>query len=216
MKPFFNFHFHSNPPDLSINKGLYNFIVNADTTLMDTLKDKMFFSAGIHPQFINNPNSQIKILEMIINHHHCLAIGECGLDKRVKLSEQIQRSIFINQIKLSLEIKKPLIIHNVGRTFEILSLLKQHHFNLPFVFHGFNLKSEIAFRIIEQGGYLSLGKALLNNESNASKTIKLIPLEKLILETDNEPILIEEIYQKAAFHLQMELIHLKKRTDPRR
>lgn len=213
MRFYFNCHYHPHPITPQYCLGLFNVIVNSHLPVLDHLKANDLFSAGIHPQFINNTQEQKKNLEILINHPNCRAVGECGLDKRAPQNNEIQQSVLIDQIKLSLASQKPLIIHNVGRTFEILTLLKQHRFNLPFVFHGFNLNPKIAQTIINYGGFLSMGKSLLYDNSHASKTIKLIPLDKLFLETDNEAIPIEEIYQKASFHLQMDLIHLKRRID---
>ena len=50
---------------------------------------------------------------------------------------------------------------------------------------------------------------MLKGDSNASKIVKNLPVEKLFLENDNSNIPIEIIYEAAATQLQMTFSELK-------
>jgi TatD DNase family protein len=74
------------------------------------------------------------------------------------------------------------------------------------VFHGFNKRTELANKILDQGYYLSFGKHLLMDAYD--EVFKEIPLDKIFLETDDDSIAIETVYRKAAEIKQLDLVLL--------
>jgi TatD DNase family protein len=79
-----------------------------------------------------------------------------------------------------------------------------------FALHGFSGNEEILHMLLAfKNVYFSVGKHLFNPASNASLVINKIPANRLFLETDTTPFLINEIYQKAAQLLAMEETVLK-------
>ncbi len=159
-----------------------------------------WLSAGIHPWYINEKlnNIQLKKLAAIAQNPAIKFIGECGLDRLKGAPLPLQEEIFIKQIRMAEEVKKPVIIHCVRCYNELLSIKKIVRPRIPFIVHGFNTKIEIARQLLEKDFYLSLGGALLNEESNAMKVLQEIPLDSLFLETDDKDISIIDIYQKVA------------------
>ena len=55
-----------------------------------------FYSIGIHPLYIdeNRLESDFQIVDQKLALPECLALGECGLDKRGETSFEIQQSVF--------------------------------------------------------------------------------------------------------------------------
>jgi TatD DNase family protein len=159
-----------------------------------------WLSAGIHPWYINEKlyNLQLKKLASLAQDPAIKFIGECGFDRLKGAPLPLQEEIFIKQIRIAEELKKPVIIHCVRCYNELISIKKIVRPRVPFIVHGFNTKIEIARQLLEKGFYLSLGGALLNEESNALKILYEMPLERLFLETDDKDISIIDIYQKAA------------------
>ena len=104
----------------------------------------------------------------------------------------IQNEAFCNCITLSEELKLPLIIHSVKTSNEIIRLRKSIRPKQPWIIHGFRGKPEQALQYTSNGFYLSFGK-LYNAES-----IKIIPLDKLLFETDEYTGNITEIIRSAA------------------
>ncbi|WP_036300327.1 TatD family hydrolase [Methylomarinum vadi] len=160
-----------------------------------------FISIGIHPWFIErqNPDHPIQKLESYRDHPKLLAVGECGLDKTVTTDLARQISLFEQQITLAEQWRKPLMIHCVRAYNELLQLKKKGCTSQPWIIHGFNNNPELAKQLLKQGCYLSLGKALLREQSNAAKTLQRMPLDRLFLETDAAAdISISAIYAAAA------------------
>jgi TatD DNase family protein len=181
---------------------LYNYCVGEEN------QECHLFSAGIHPWFINKDKieEQFAELKIISRQKNCLAIGECGLDKLRGVNYKLQEHVFIKQIQLAKDLNKPLIIHNVQFFQRILEICAQQKFSGKLIFHGFNSKIQNSEKIFSnQSIYFSFGKSILNQNSNATQLIKQLPKTKFLLETDNADFSIQEIYNKAAQLLSINL-----------
>lgn len=173
------------------------------------LAEQQIYSLGLHPWFIEQQDWQAG-LQAMVNHRNLLAIGECGLDKAIKTPLDHQSQIFQQQIQLAKQWHKPLIIHCV-RAFNELIQLKQAHPDVKaWIIHGYNAKPSIAKQLIKHGFYLSFGKALLAENSNAQQSLLSLPLERLFLETDTaNDISIGAIYAAAAKIAEIDVSTLK-------
>ncbi len=176
-------------------------------------KDSGFFSAGIHPWYINSKETLVEQLALLvdaISHPDCLALGEAGLDKFTETHWALQEKAFIEQIRISEKSGKPMIIHCVKAWDEILKLRKQEKSTYPWIIHGFNSSEQMARQLLHAGCLLSFGKMILNPDSKASKLLINMNPEKFFLETDDEEITIVEIYIKAAELRNVSMAELKK------
>ncbi|SHM12910.1 TatD family hydrolase [Chryseobacterium polytrichastri] len=182
---FFDFHHHKK----NVAYGIYN--AEPNVTPPD-----IPYSIGIHPKDIdiNLIDNQLDWLLSNINEN-CLAIGECGLDSLVSIDQKIQEEVFLKQIKIANELKKPLIIHCVRKFYEVISFKK--YAEQPMIIHGFNKKQNIAEDLLKKNFYLSFGKPVLYNLS-LQHILKIKPLDKIFLETDNEDFNLEELYKKTS------------------
>jgi TatD DNase family protein len=138
------------------------------------------------------------------------AIGECGLDKIINVPLEEQKRIFVEQIKIAEQNKKPLIIHCVKAFDELIKIKNELQIKVPIVIHGFNNNGKIAQQLLKSGFYISLGKALMQDDSNAQKLITQINPEKLFLETDDGNYSIKSIFDKASKLLNIDVEALKK------
>jgi TatD DNase family protein len=194
---FFDFHHHKK----NIPYGIYNLDLEHNPTDSP-------YSIGIHPKDIdiNNIEDQFNWLESNITDN-CFAIGECGLDSFVETDQKIQEDVFLRQIKLANSIKKPVIVHCVRKFYEVISF--KRYAEQPMIIHGFNKKESIAKDLLKNNFYLSFGKAVLYNLS-LQNTLRITPLDKIFLETDNEDFHIEELYQKVSEIKEIPLENLNK------
>ncbi|WP_164490145.1 TatD family hydrolase [Runella sp. SP2] len=161
-------------------------------------------SVGIHPWYIDVETweTQLVELERWATQPEVKMIGECGLDRLIPLSLEIQLKVFEAQVQVAERVQKPVVIHCVRAFNELLQWHKRRRTQVPLIIHGFNNQPQIAQQLLQKGFYFSLGGALLRPDSNASTLVREIPLERLFLENDDRPIPIEEVYQAAATHLQ--------------
>ena len=162
--------------------------------------NKRFFSIGVHPWYISKYDQDTVFDEIknIAAAENVKAIGECGLDQLVEIPMKVQESVFIQQIGIAEAVQKPLIIHCVKAFDELIRIKKEQKISVPVIVHGYNNNEQIAGQLIRNNCYLSFGKALLNEGSNAQKVITQLEYERFFLETDNGDISIETIFEKAA------------------
>ncbi|MFM8341257.1 MAG: TatD family hydrolase [Methylomonas sp.] len=173
------------------------------------LAERQVYSLGLHPWFIEQQDWQVS-LQTVVNHRNLLAIGECGLDKAINTPLELQMQVFKQQIQLAKQWNKPLIIHCVRAFNEIIQLKQVNPDLKAWIIHGYNGKPPMAQQLIKHGFYLSLGKALLTENSNAQHTLSILPLERLFLETDAaNDISISAIYAAAAKIAEIDVSTLK-------
>ncbi len=158
-----------------------------------------FYSSGIHPWKIENWESQLETLQELVKDENCIAIGECGVDQVIETSIELQQTIFEQQIILAEKVQKPLIIHCV-KAFDILLYLnKKHQISVPVISHGYKSKPEQLQQLTQAGIKVSIGKAILNDNSPLEECLNQLSLRDFFLETDNSPdISIEQIYEKVS------------------
>lgn len=156
------------------------------------------YSIGLHPWYEKEHTwlNNLETLKKYAVNNFVIAIGECGLDKNCDTDFLLQKEVFSAQIHLANQLSKPLIIHCVNAFEEVKALLKINKNNVPVIFHGFNKKENVALSLINEGYYLSFGKALF--KESIEQIFRKIPLENIFFETDDNSITIEEMYEEAA------------------
>lgn len=159
-----------------------------------------FYSLGIHPWFIGRQDiaASLRKMRSVSTDANLLAVGECGLDRLNDVPFAEQEAVFIAQIELAERLSKPVVIHCVRAFNELLSIKAALKPEQTWIFHGFNNKASIAASLLNCGGYLSFGKALLHPGSNAAKVLPAVPPDRFFLETDDSGLPIERIYEAAA------------------
>ncbi|MFZ4400224.1 MAG: TatD family hydrolase [Bacteroidales bacterium] len=171
----------------------------------------LLFSVGMHPWYLQSLlwNNDFNTYEAVIAQEHVIAIGECGLDWMTAAKPDMQKVVFSKHLHWAEKYNKPLIIHCVKAFNEVIAMCKKANLKQACIIHGFNNNIKIAEQLIKAGFYLSYGAALLESNSNAVQTIKICPIEKLFLETDDSDISIDLIYEKASQLLAINIDELK-------
>lgn len=157
------------------------------------------YSIGIHPWFIDETRlaSDLKTIEAKLQLKECLALGECGLDKRIEIPIALQIAVFEKQIILAEKYQKPLVLHLVAAFDELIAIKKRMKISVPIIIHGFSKNEQVAKQLIDNGFYLSFGKYLLRNPE-LEAVFQSIPNNKFFLETDTIEESLEEVYTLAA------------------
>ena len=169
-----------------------------------------FYSIGIHPLYVdeNRLESDFKIVEEKLAVPECLALGECGLDKRSETPFELQQSIFERQLALAEKFNKPVVIHCVAAFQELIEIKKRLKISVPMIVHGFSKKVELAKQLIDNGFYVSFGKNLLLNPELEAVFVS-IPNDRFLLETDMVEEGIQAVYALAAKYKKLELNELQ-------
>lgn len=175
---------------VSEGKSIINYRLLEDSSF----QEGCYYSAGIHPWKLTvaNFDRQLDFLIKQLPNKQIIAIGETGLDKLTEASIALQTLAFVMQIQLSEIYGLPLIIHCVKAIDQLLATKKEFQPKQPWIWHGFRGKPEQVTQLLKQGFYLSLG------EHYPDETMKLIPDDRLFLETDESSLDIEDILCRAA------------------
>jgi TatD DNase family protein len=169
-----------------------------------------FYSIGIHPWYIDEKTLEkdLEIIESKLQQEKCLAIGECGLDKRIEIPLDLQQSVFEKQLILAEKYQKPVVIHCVAAFQEVIKIKKRLNITVPMLIHGFSKNEQVAKQLIDAGFYISFGKYLLRNPELES-VFKSVPNDRFFLETDTIEEGIREVYTLAAKYKKIELSELQ-------
>ena len=153
-------------------------------------KDKIIYGTyGIHPHETKNNKINSKlIIEEINNNKKIIGIGETGLDFFYNHSDKKdQINSFEEHIKAAIELNMPLIVHSrnaENETFDILNQFKKD--NLKILMHCFTGSKDFAKRLLNLNAYFSAsGIITFKNSVELQETFKMIPLDKLLIETDS-------------------------------
>jgi len=148
---------------------------------------KLFPTLGLHPTSVNADwKTELEKLQEY-RSRRIWAVGEVGIDcywSKEFLEEQ--KTVFRLMLQMAHEMSLPVIIHSRDAGSIILDILKEHrHLDLHGVFHAFSGSME-TYREIERLGdwYVGIGGVLTFKKASIAETVRSIPLEKIILETD--------------------------------
>lgn len=157
------------------------------------------FSVGVHPWDTATCDAaglerSLQMLEDIATDPRVVAIGEAGLDGLRGASGDVQEAVLRRQIELSEAVGKPLVIHCVRRYDRLLHLQREMRPQQPWIWHGFRGKPELARQILAASprNYISLGERF---NPLAAATI---PTDRLLAETDEDPLSITQIITSIA------------------
>jgi len=201
---YFNFHTHQFTNQSNVLELVNQYPKDFDATIP-------FYSIGIHPWYIdeNRIDEDLKIIEEKLQTKNCLAIGECGLDKRIEVPFDLQISVFEKQLELAEKFNKPVVIHCVAAFQEVMAIKKKMKIKVPMIIHGFSKNNQLAEQLIAAGFYLSFGKYLLKNPD-----LKMVFLnvsnDRFFLETDTMEESIQQVYKLASEYKKLDIKELQR------
>ncbi|UPZ14628.1 TatD family hydrolase [Flavobacterium humidisoli] len=200
---YFNFHTHQFTNQSNIIELVNQYPKDFDAAIS-------FYSIGIHPWYIdeNRIDEDLRIIEEKLQTPNCLAIGECGLDKRIEVPFDLQISVFEKQLELAEKFKKPVVIHCVAAFQEVMAIKKKMKIEVPMIIHGFSKNNQLAEQLIAAGFYLSFGKYLLKNP-DLKTVFQNIPNDRFFLETDTIEESIQQVYELASEYKGLNLKELQ-------
>lgn len=146
----------------------------------------IFLALGYHPSEVNKTTDlDLENLKNIAKYNKkVVAIGEIGLDYHwEKETKEGQKELFRKQIDIAKELNLPIVIHSRDAFQDTYDILKEA--NYKGVIHCFSGNLENAKMYLSLGFYLGIGGVLTFKNTNLKETIKEIPLDKILLETDS-------------------------------
>lgn len=163
----------------------------------------LLYSVGIHPWQVGRATeADFDRLAECARSDNVLMIGECGIDKLRGGDLPMQMSVLERHIALSEQVCKPLVLHCVRASNELCRLRRVLRPRMPWVVHGFRGNARVAGQLLDAGFYLSYGERF-NPEALA-----ITPADRLLAETDESLLPIDEIHRRLAASRQVTVVEL--------
>lgn len=148
--------------------------------------DNIYATVGISP---NDLDSQIDLekIESLAQDKKVVAIGEIGLDYYWnKENKELQEQAFIKQIELANKLELPIVIHSRDASVDTINIIEENKVNKVGIFHCCQQNQEMIKNALRLGYYISLaGPVTFKNAKNSADIIQMIPMDKLLIETDS-------------------------------
>jgi TatD DNase family protein len=149
--------------------------------------DICFAMQGLHPGSVKSDfREALQHVEQNLSGRRFAAIGEIGLDFYWDRSfEKEQYLAFHQQVKWAISLDMPIVIHSRDSIEQTIQVVRENQKgNLHGIFHCFNEDESAAKEIVDLGFYLGIGGTITYKKSKLPETLKYIPLEHIVLETD--------------------------------
>ena len=152
--------------------------------------DRVFCSVGIHPHDVEKePGTDVETLVDLASHPKTVGIGETGLDFYYENSpREAQERNFRTHIRAARATGLPLIIHTRDADDTTIGILREEAEDgfFPGLIHCFTAGKAVADCALELGLYISLsGIITFKNAEDIRTTVKSVPLERILVETDS-------------------------------
>lgn len=127
-------------------------------------------------------------LQLVNKSEKIVAVGEIGLDYYWnKENKELQKYAFTKQIELANRLELPIVIHTREAVDDTLDILRNKvNVIRKGIFHCCPLNRELIKQALQLGFYISFaGPITFKNSKNADEMIEMVPLNKILIETDS-------------------------------
>lgn len=152
----------------------------------------IYATCGISPNDIPQTEDELwkdlaEISNLVKKNNKVVAIGEIGLDYYWnKENKEIQQKVFIKQIELANKLDLPIVIHSRDASIDTIKIISKNKVKNQGIFHCCQLNQELVKNALELGYYISFaGPITFKNSKNAEEVVKLVPLDRILIETDS-------------------------------
>lgn len=182
----------------------------------------VYAAVGVHPEECADWNAEhdIPVLEALAQNPKVRAIGEIGLDYHWAENppRELQQQAFHAQLDLAEKLNLPVIVHDRDAHHDCLEIVRAHS-KVTGVYHCYSGGVEDAKTLMKLGWMISFtGSITFKNARRALEVIDLLPLDRMMIETDS-PYMSPEPFRgrrndSGRVHLVAEAIARHKGLDP--
>jgi TatD DNase family protein len=151
---------------------------------------ELFFSVGLHPLDATDweANTGNRIRELAHSDRRVVAIGEMGLDFFKADNQEWQIEVFRSQLQIARDLDLPVIIHcrDAAETmYRVCREFWQKSGAVRGVMHCWAGTPTETMQFLDLGFYVSFsGVVTFKNATQIQDSAKIVPLDKLLVETD--------------------------------
>lgn len=195
-------HFNQDREELlkSINQSGVTKVVSAGYSLNSSKKgialakkyDFIYTTVGISPNDLPETQEelqkQLKEVENLAEIEKVVAIGEIGYDYHyTKENKELQKNAFQKQIEIANRKRLPIVIHTREAVMDTIDMIK--NIAIPEqkgVFHCCPFNKELVKEALRLGFMISFaGPVTFKNAKNAPEIVEMVPLDRMLVETDS-------------------------------
>lgn len=150
----------------------------------------LYGSVGVHPDEVGDLNEEnFARMSELADRKKIVAIGEIGLDYYWDKEPEIQakqRYWFVRQLALAQQADLPVIIHSRDAAEDTMQIMeKAYEDGIKGVIHCYSYSPEMAQEYVKMGYFIGVGGVVtFKNAKKLVKTVEMIPLSSIVLETD--------------------------------
>lgn len=202
MKNIFDSHAHYNDEQFDIDRdsllaslpeaGIVG-IINCGTDVASSLASLemaekypfVYAACGYHPESaLEFTDDRLAEIEKMLSHEKCVAVGEIGLEYHYDfVPKDVQKDVFEKHLQLAVKYDMPVIVHDREAHADTMELLMKY--KPKGVLHCYSGSAEMAKEVLKLGMYIGLGGAVtFKNAVKPVEVAEMIPLDRLLLETD--------------------------------
>ena len=193
--------------------------------------DNIFAAIGVHPHDAKTFDAKIenRLIDLAKSSKKVIAWGEIGLDFYYDHSPRdVQYEVFRRQINIARALDLPIIIHSRDADDETVEVLTEecNYENFRGIMHCFGGTPKMAQKLMKIGFMISFaGNVTFKKAENLRDAARVVPLEKLLIETDcpyltpipfrgkrNEPMYVAETAKFLAEFYRIEVEKLANQT----
>ena len=137
---------------------------------------------GYHPWKIKGEEVEANLSFIRDRVGEGLALGEIGLDYKIKVKKELQWKVFGELLDIALQSNKPVIIHCRYSHHRAFEMVRERRIKRA-VFHWYSGPLSLLDEILEMGHFISATPALVYSPPHQA-AIKRAPIERILLETD--------------------------------
>ena len=170
-------------------------VVNIGTNLETAQKclelcekyDFIYCALGFYPEDVGTISEDdiLRLETLCKSRKKVVAIGEIGLDyHQNETPREVQKLWFERQLRLAEKLDLPVAIHMRESTADTLEILKKSSVKTG-VLHCFSGSCETAEIALKMGFYISFsGTVTFKNAKNVAEAAKIVPDDRILIETD--------------------------------
>lgn len=153
--------------------------------------ENVYTAIGVHPHDAKTYNdaAEARLIRLAKENEKVIAWGEIGLDFYYDHSPRdVQENVFRRQIRVAKDLDLPIIIHSRAANEETVRVLTDEYSQTNFrggIMHCFGGTPAMAEDLMNIGFLISFaGNVTFKKAENLRDAARVVPLEKLLIETD--------------------------------
>ena len=169
---------------IAVDEESFNFVSTAIVKFIN-----VYGTIGLHPHDASKFSISLDqiIRKLAKGHKKIIAIGETGLDYHYMNSTSAEQQLaFQKQLQIAIDLNLPVVLHSREAESDTISILKEIPVPALGVAHSFTSSFKMAKSLLDMGWYIGInGIVTFKNSSELADTFKLIPNDRILVETDS-------------------------------